>query len=75
MVKKIKAFTLLELLVVLAVLGVFTAIAYPNISNWISDREVRSETYEFVAQINQMKSKVTSGEYALAMVHFTTPNF
>jgi len=27
-----KAFTILELLVVLAVLGVFTAIAYPNIS-------------------------------------------
>ena len=72
---KVKAFTILELLVVLAVLGVFTAIAYPNISNWITDREVRSEAYEFVAQINQMKSKVTSGEYALAMVHFTTPNF
>lgn len=70
-----KAFTILELLVVLAVLGVFTAIAYPNISNWITDREVKSEAYEFVAQINQMKSKVTSGEYALAMVDFTTPNF
>ena len=47
--KKIKAFTLLELLVVLAILGVFSAIAYPNISNWITDREVRSEAYEFVA--------------------------
>ena len=30
-----KAFTILELLVVLAVMGVFTAIAYTNISNWI----------------------------------------
>ena len=30
-VKK-KGFTILELLVVLAVMGVFTAIAYPNIS-------------------------------------------
>ena len=53
----------------------FTAIAYPNISNWITDREVKSEAYEFVAQINQMKSKGTSGEDALAMVHFTKPNF
>ena len=69
-----KAFTILELLVVLAVLGVFTAIAYPNISNWITDREVRSEAYEFVAQINQMKSKVTSGEYALARVDFDHPS-
>jgi len=40
MKKKIKAFTILELLVVLAVLGVFSAIAYPNISSWITDREV-----------------------------------
>ena len=72
---KVKAFTLLELLVVLAVLGVFSAIAYPNISNWITDREVRAEAYEFVAEINQIKSKVMSGEYALGMVHFSTPNF
>ena len=57
MKKKIRGFTLLELLVVLAVLGVFSVIAYPNISNWITDREVRSEAYEFVAEINQIKSK------------------
>ena len=74
-IKNVTAFTLLELLVVIALLGVFSAIAYPNISNWITDREVRSEAYEFVAEINQVKSKVMSGEYALGMVHFTTPNF
>ena len=44
-----KAFTLLELLVVLAVLGVFSVIAYPNISSWITDREVKKEVYETVA--------------------------
>ncbi len=73
--KIIKAFTLLELLVVIAILGIFTVIAYPNISKWITDREVKKEVYDFVAEINQMKAKVTSGEYALAMVDFTTPNF
>ena len=41
-----KGFTILELLVVLAVMGVFTAIAYPNISSWITDREVKKEVYE-----------------------------
>ena len=35
-----KAFTILELLVVLAVIGVFAAVAYPNISNWIEDIQV-----------------------------------
>jgi prepilin-type N-terminal cleavage/methylation domain-containing protein len=33
---KKNAFTILELLVVLAVIGVFAVIAYPNISNWIT---------------------------------------
>ena len=76
MPKKIaKGFTLLELLVVIAILGVFTAIAFPNVTKWITDREVKKEVYDFVAEINEMKSKVSNGEYALAMVHFTTPNF
>ena len=70
---KKNAFTIFELLVVLAVMVVFAAVAYPNISSWITDREVRSETYKFVAEIEQMKSKVTSGEYALAMVRFGGP--
>ena len=32
--------------VVLAVIGVFVGIAYPNISNWITDRNVKKEVYE-----------------------------
>ena len=76
MPKKIaKGFTLLELLVVIAILGVFTVIAFPNVTKWITDREVKKEVYDFVAEINEMKSKVTSGEYALAMVRFTSANF
>ena len=73
--KTVKAFTLLELLVVIAILGIFTVIAYPNISKWITDREVKKEVYDFVNEINEMKAKVTSGEYALAMVRFTSGNF
>ena len=34
------AFTILELLVVLAVIGVFSVVAYPKISNWIEDRNL-----------------------------------
>ena len=71
---KRSGFTILELLVVLVVLGVFSAVAYPNITKWITDREVRAETYKFIGEINEMKSKVTSGEYALAMVRFGGPN-
>ncbi len=74
LIKIVKGFTIIELLVVLAVIGVFSVFAYPNISNWITDRQVRGETYKFVAEIERMKAKVTSGEYALAMVRFGGPN-
>ena len=46
--KIVKGFTFIELLVVLAVIGVFVSFAYPNISNWIKDREVKKEVYETV---------------------------
>ena len=66
MLKKIvKGFTIIELLVVLAVIGVFSAIAYPNISNWIIDRDVKKEVYETVTFIKEIKSKVKNGEYGM----------
>ena len=46
--KQNKAFSIIELLVVLAVIGVFVGIAYPNISNWIADRNVKKEAYEVI---------------------------
>ena len=63
-----KAFTILELLVVLAVIGVFVGIAYPNISNWIADRNVKKEVYETVAFIKERKTEVTSGKYGMVQV-------
>ena len=64
-----KAFTIIELLVVLAVLGVFAVIAYPNISSWITDREVKKEVYETVAFIKERKAEVTSGKYGMTQLH------
>ena len=62
---KKKAFTILELLVVLAVIGVFSAIAYPNISNWIADRNVKKEVYEVVNFIKEKKLMVTNDKYGM----------
>jgi prepilin-type N-terminal cleavage/methylation domain-containing protein len=56
-----KAFTIIELLVVLAVMGVFTAIAYPNIMSWITDREGKKEVYETVTFIKERKAEVANG--------------
>ena len=65
---QIKGFTILELLVVLAVIGVFTVIAYPNISNWITDRNVKKEVYETVTFIKERKAEVTNGKYGMVQV-------
>ena len=53
--KQNKAFSIIELLVVLAVIGVFVGIAYPNISNWITDRNVKKEVYETVTFIKERR--------------------
>ena len=63
-----KGFTIIELLVVLAVIGVFAGIAYPNISNWITDRNVKKEVYETVIFIKERKSEVTSGKYGMTQL-------
>ena len=65
---KKNAFTILELLVVLAVIGVFSAIAYPNISKWINDRNVKKEVYETVTFINDIKTLVDSGKYGMVQL-------
>ena len=62
---KKNGFTILELLVVLAVIGVFSVVAYPKISNWIADRNVKKEVYETVTFINDMKALVDSGKYGM----------
>ena len=75
MQRKHKGFSLIEILLVILLIGITSAIAIPNINGWITDRTVKKEVYQFVGEINEMKSKVISGQYPLAMVHFTTPNF
>ena len=67
---KNRAFTILELLVVLAVIGVFSAIAYPNISGWIADRNVKNVAFETVAFVKDRKSEVTSGKYGMTQILF-----
>ena len=67
---KNRAFTILELLVVLAVIGVFSAIAYPNVSSWIADRNVKNAAFETVAFVKDRKSEVTSGKYGMTQILF-----
>ena len=64
--KKIKGFTVLELIVVLALVGILSAVAYPNFSEWNHSREVSRD----VDKINSLtgntfdwKSSATTPEF------------
>jgi len=70
--EKRKGFSLVELLLVILLIGITSAIAIPNINDWITSKKVKKEVYKFVGEINEMKSKVINGQYPLAMVRWST---
>mgnify|MGYP006234409247 CR=1 FL=1 len=41
--EKTKGFNLLELIIVVVIIGVISAVGYPNFSEWRKDRLVRSD--------------------------------
>ena len=70
-----KAFSILELLVVITIIAIISVFGYPKVNNWLADREAKKEAQLFITEINELKGKVTSGQYSMAMIHFSTPNF
>ena len=62
---KYKGFSLLELIIVILLIGITSAIAIPNINDWITDRKVKKEVVELAAYINQKKEEVNQRKYSL----------
>ena len=70
-----RGFTIIEILVVIIIIIIFVFIAWPNITNWIDKRDTEKATFEIIKKIKEVKSKVDRGQYGMAMIHFSTPNF
>ena len=66
--EKIKGFNVLELLIVIAIIGVLSAVAYPNFSNWQKDRETRSAVVKIKSLIEGINAQVQRGQYAFVQV-------
>ena len=62
--KKVKGFSLLELLVVVAIIGVLSAVSFKPFMNWRTDRIVRTEALNVTAVIQNIFSQVQRGKYS-----------
>ena len=68
--KKTKGFTILELIVVIAILGILSAAVYPNFSSWIKAREVKQEAIKIKNLISSINTQVQRGSYEFVQVRF-----
>ena len=69
--KNIKGLSLLELLVVLALIGVVTAVAYPNFNEWNRERLVRNGADRVLAFMKNIHSQTERGTFAYVQVLIT----
>ncbi len=68
--QNIKGFTLLELLVVVAIVGIISAVGYPRLDTWISKNRVIAEAEKIHSLISLVTSQVERGYYPYAMIQF-----
>ena len=66
--KNIKGITLLEILVVIAIIGVISGFSYPSISDWRSSRLVKDEVQQAASLFQQINAQVQRGQYSYVQV-------
>ena len=71
---KIKAFSLIELLVVLVLIGIISVVAVPNVRSFLSEREMRNDLILITDSISKMRVDMNGGLYKMAQISFNNNN-
>tara|TARA_Y100001970_G_scaffold224484_1_gene276699 strand:- start:2343 stop:3062 length:720 start_codon:yes stop_codon:yes gene_type:complete len=66
--KNIKGITLLEILVVIAIIGVISGFSYPSISDWRSTRVIKDEVQKTASLFQNINAQVRRGQYSYVQV-------
>ena len=65
----IKGFTLLELIVVIVIVGIISALGYPKFANWKDEREARSSTEKIASMLSNLGAQVNRGSLAYSQLY------
>ena len=68
LVKNNKGFTTLEVIVVLCIVGIISAISYPALDNWNKGREVKADMLRAVGIFDNINSQVQRGLYSFVQI-------
>jgi prepilin-type N-terminal cleavage/methylation domain-containing protein len=66
--RKNKGFTLLEMMTVIAILGIVSAIAIPNYFSWLSDMKIKTAVGDLKSDMNMAKLRAIRENATVAMV-------
>ncbi len=65
-----KAFSILELLVVITIIAIVALFGYPKIDQWSSEREVKKEVNRLIQYIEDRKTEVEANNYPIIVIGF-----
>ena len=68
--QNIKGFTLLDLLVVISIVALVSAIGMPNFMSWQKDREVRTAAEKIANAINMANTRTANGSLEVVKITF-----
>ena len=69
----IKGFTILELLIVITIVAIVSAVGYPNFMDWREDRELRAATEKVSSMITNITTQLQRGNFQYVQLQIS-PN-